>query len=221
MVEARRQPPGLTRQTIVDTALRVLDEVGIEGLTVRRIAGELGVQSPALYWHFRSKRELLDAMADAIVQAAGMGPPQRGETWRHWLARRARAYRASVLAHRDGARLVAHARMGPATITMFDEELRAMVDRGFSPVLALRTINVLSHYVGGFILQEQADPRDESDGTATDVVAGALAGRGPSTLLAAVHQGGPPLGEEAFEHGLRTILDGTAAALARRRPPNR
>src|SRR6266545_4694662 len=70
--------PGLTRQTMIETALLLLDEVGLDGLTVRRLAAELGVQSPSLYWHIRTKQELLDGMADTIVQAAGMGPPRRG-----------------------------------------------------------------------------------------------------------------------------------------------
>nr|BFE78795.1 hypothetical protein GCM10020093_013960 [Planobispora longispora] len=72
MGENRR--PGLTRQIIVDAALRLLDEAGLEGLTVRRLAAELGVQSPALYWHFRTKQELLNGMAGVIVLSAGMGP---------------------------------------------------------------------------------------------------------------------------------------------------
>src|SRR5262245_48256506 len=134
MVSERKRAAGLTRPAIIRTALRLLDQVGLDGLTVRRLAAELGVQSPALYWHFRSKQELLDQMADAIIRAAGMGPPHRGESWQDWLIRRARAYRRSVLAHRDGARLVAGAQwLTPATIRMFDEELTAMVGRGFTP----------------------------------------------------------------------------------------
>ena len=84
MVQERRRA-GLSRQTIVQTALGLLDQVGLEGLTVRRLAAELGVQSPALYWHLRGKQELLDGMADAIIMAAGMGPPRPGESWQAWL----------------------------------------------------------------------------------------------------------------------------------------
>ena len=137
MVGEHKRAAGLTRPTIVHTALGLLDQVGLDGLTVRRLAAALGVQSPALYWHFRSKQQLLDQMADAIIQAAGMGPPHQGESWQDWLARRARAYRRSLHAHRDGARLVAGAQwLNPATIRTFDRELAAMVDRGFTPVLA-------------------------------------------------------------------------------------
>ncbi|GGK86484.1 TetR family transcriptional regulator [Sphaerisporangium melleum] len=208
--------PGLSRRTLVETGLRLLDEVGLDGVTVRRLAAELGVQSPALYWHVRTKQELLDAMADEIIHAAGMGPPRDGESWPHWLARRARAYRASLLAHRDGARLVATARgLDPRTVGLFEQELAAMVGLGFTPVLALHTITAVSHYVTGFVLQEQGEreqaarrtPKEFGDSAEPDL---------PVTLLAAIREGGGPAGERAFEHGLRVLIDGTAAALARR-----
>jgi TetR/AcrR family transcriptional regulator, tetracycline repressor protein len=206
---------GLTRHTIIDTALRLLDQVGLDGLTVRRLAAELGVQSPALYWHLRNKQELLDGMADAITLAAGMGPPHNGESWQDWLARRARAYRRSLLAHRDGARIVANARMGLVTLRMFDEELTAMVGRGFTPVLALRTIMAIAHYVNGFVLQEQTERQDDAEQPAEQLaaLAGLLDSGRSATLLVAIHQGGNPLGEQAFEHGLRALINGTATAL--------
>ncbi|WP_329428945.1 TetR/AcrR family transcriptional regulator C-terminal domain-containing protein [Streptosporangium sp. NBC_01495] len=209
---------GLTRQTVIDTALRLLDEVGLDGLTVRRLASELGVQSPALYWHLRDKQELLDGMADAIVLSAGMGPPRDGEPWQDWLTRRARAYRDSLLAHRDGARLVANAAsLGPATIRMFDEELTAMIGHGFTPVLALRTITSLTRYVNGCVLQEQSERR-EHPGTPPDrlaALAGQLDGGMEATLITAFRESGGSFGEDAFEHGLRALIDGTAIALAR------
>jgi TetR/AcrR family tetracycline transcriptional repressor len=206
---------GLTRDTIIETALRLLDEVGLDGLTVRRLAAELGVQSPALYWHLRNKRELLDGMADAITLAAGMGPPGDGESWQNWLARRARAYRSSLLAHRDGARIVANARPSSATLRLFDEELTAMVCRGFTPVLALRTIMAFAHYVNGFVLQEQTERQENAEQPGDEVAAlTGLLDRGTSaTLLVAIREGGPSLSEDAFEHGLRALIDGTTAAL--------
>ncbi|MEV4394997.1 TetR/AcrR family transcriptional regulator C-terminal domain-containing protein [Nonomuraea sp. NPDC049607] len=196
--------PGLTKQTLIDTALRLLDEVGLEGLTVRRLAAELGVRSPALYWHIRTKQELLDGMADAICRAPGMGPPRDDESWQDWLLRRARAYRATLLARRDGARVVAHARsLSPETVALFDQELTAMVERGFTPALALHTIASLTYYVNGFVLQEQAAaPTPGSREQA------------PAMLLAALREGGGPVGEKAFEHGLRVLIDGTSAALS-------
>jgi TetR/AcrR family tetracycline transcriptional repressor len=212
---------GLTRHTIIETALRLLDEVGLDGLTVRRLATELAVQSPALYWHFRKKQELLDGMADAIIVAAGMGPPRDDESWQDWLARRARAYRRSLRAHRDGARIVTSARaLSPATIKTFDQELTIMVGRGFTPVLALRTVAALTRYVNGFVLQEQAELHQDAEGPPDQLaaLAGLLDGGTAATLLVAIRNGGSPLSEQAFEHGLRALIDGTTIALAHQRP---
>ena len=60
----------LERETVARAALVVLDEVGLDGLTVRRIAEALGVQNPALYWHFKNKQDLLDRMAEVMLADA-------------------------------------------------------------------------------------------------------------------------------------------------------
>lgn len=197
---------GLSREVLIETGLRLLDEVGLDGLTVRRLATELGVQSPALYWHIKTKQELLDGMADAIIQGAGMGPPRDGESWPEWLRRRARGYRRSLLAHRDGARVVASARRMPGALGEFEGELAAMVALGFTPVLALRTITALGNYLNGYVLQEQASvPAGDPD-------AGDLLAAMP-TLAAALRAGGNPMAEAAFEHGLTLLIAGTEAQL--------
>ncbi|GLW12752.1 TetR family transcriptional regulator [Microtetraspora sp. NBRC 13810] len=208
---------GLTREMLIGTALRLLDEVGLAGLTVRRLAAELGVRSPALYWHIRTKQELLDGMAEAIVLEAGMGPPHDGESWQEWLARRARAYRGAVLAHRDGAQLVAAARrLSPATVRRFEEELAAMVALGFTPSLALRTITAFTYYINGSVLQEQtAAGETELSAEQLAALAGALEGGASSPFFQAVRDLGAPIGDQVFEHGLRSLIEGTAAELAR------
>ena len=77
----------LDRQTVVGAALRLLDRVGIEGLTVRKLAAELGVQAPALYWHFKSKQQLLDEMAStAFIDAVReYGMPSTEANWQEWM----------------------------------------------------------------------------------------------------------------------------------------
>ncbi|MCP2324736.1 TetR/AcrR family tetracycline transcriptional repressor [Hamadaea flava] len=207
--------PGLTRQTLIDTALRLLNEVGLDGLTVRRLATELGVQSPALYWHIRTKQELLDEIADAIVQAPGMGPPDPGESWQDWLTRRARAYRQSLLAHRDGARIVANAQgLSTRTIQALNAELGGLVAYGFTPVLALRTITAVTNYATGFVLREQTDRPPRTPDAWLEGLPGLLSGDASAPLLVALRDGGSPVGDEAFEYGLRLLIAGTSATLA-------
>jgi TetR/AcrR family tetracycline transcriptional repressor len=196
---------GLTRQKVVDTALGLLDEVGLDGLTTRRLAAELGVKSPALYWHFRDKQELLDEMAATLLLGAGMGGPRPDESWRDWLERRARVYRRSLLDHRDGGRLVVGVDPGAVVAARFDEELAALVGRGFTPLLALRAIAAVVHYTTGFVLQEQAHrPRPTAQAPPlTDL----------PTLAAAVAAGGADP-EESFAQSLALVLDGVASRLA-------
>lgn len=214
--EERR--PSLDRATVVQTALELLKNVGLDGLTTRRLADELGVKSPALYWHFRSKQELLDAMADALIRAAGMGPPRSGETWQQWLARRVRAYRTSLLAYPDSARIVARAQqLSPAAIRAFNEELEAMVALGFDAVQALRTITALTNYVNGFILQEQSSRQPTTHGPVSrDALAALLSAGHAAPLLVAFAEGGSPYNEASFEYGLQALIEGCAAALNRR-----
>jgi TetR/AcrR family tetracycline transcriptional repressor len=196
----------LTRELLIETGLRLLDEVGLDKLSVRRLAAELGVQSPALYWHVKTKQELLEGMASAIIMAAGMGPPEGDETWPVWLRRRARAYRKSLLSHRDGARLITSARRAPEALVDFERELAAMVELGFSPALALRTIMVIADYTNGFVLQEQAV--DSQPGPQELELLARL-----PTVSEAFRSAGYRQPDAAFEHGLEVIVAGTEALL--------
>ncbi len=213
MIAGKR--PVLTRNSIIATALTLVDTVGLDELTTRRLALELEVKSPALYWHFANKQALLDGMGDAIILAAGMGAAHSGEGWPAWICRRARAYRAGMLSHRDGARIVAAVRTAsPETVRLFGEEVDALADFGFNPVLALRTIAIVTHYISGFVLKEQAAAESRRD-EAAEVVnpVDALDGRALKTFVEAIQAGGDPLGEDVFEHGLRIIILGTEREL--------
>jgi hypothetical protein len=78
----------------------------------------------------------------------------------------------------------------------------------------------IAHYVNGFVLQEQTSRQEDAEQPADQLaeLAGPLDGGASSTLLMGIREGGSPLGEDAFEHGLRALIDGTAAALARQHP---
>ncbi|MGW0804030.1 TetR/AcrR family transcriptional regulator C-terminal domain-containing protein [Nonomuraea sp. NPDC002799] len=198
---------GLARDMVVRAALDLLDEAGLDGLSVRRLAARLDVRNPALYWHFRNKQELLDEMARELL-AADMGGPRPDESWRDWLTRRAHRYRRMLLSHRDGARLVAGSDPGPAVGRAFEEELRSLVGLGFTPAQGLHAIGSISHYTLGFVLNEQSRLERLSRDEAGDL--SAYAADYPLTV-AGVREGGAPTSDEAFACGLRLILDGVAA----------
>lgn len=102
----------LTR--LIAAAFAQLEEDGLEGLSMRRLAVRLGVQAPALYWHLGDKAELLGLMARDIYGAA-YADVQDADDWRDWLRRYGQALRASFARHRDGARLCSVARPPVAT----------------------------------------------------------------------------------------------------------
>ena len=99
-------PAGLTKAAIVRAALALLDEAGMDGLTVRALASRLGVQAPALYWHVRSKQALLDEMATQIWRQIGevMAGLPADLPWREVMWAYAMTVRQELLGYRDGAK---------------------------------------------------------------------------------------------------------------------
>src|SRR4051812_25198547 len=95
----------LDRATIVQTALALLDEVGMDGLSTRRLAAELGVKGPSLYWHFKNKNELLAHMAAVLFLDALPEPDFTSADFDldDWLIKGAHGLRRTALSRRDGA----------------------------------------------------------------------------------------------------------------------
>ncbi len=188
----------LDRTVVVRTALDQLNEVGLDGLTLRRIAAELDVQAPALYWHVKNKRELLDGMAAMIFTDAlsGLETPRRGESWVEWTAETARRLRTTVLAYRDGARVLSGTYLGNAALGRpMELALRTLCDAGFTVRDAARGITSVYSYVQGFTVEEQAEQ-----------TAPAADDRFPLAARARAEMGADP--DERFEHGLQLMLSG-------------
>ncbi len=164
-------PRQLERSAIIDATLAVLDERGLDALSLHAIAKHLGVRQPALYHHFPSKAALLDAAAAEVLDRRHTERlPRDGDTWQEFLDRNARSLRAALLAVRDGARLIAAT--GPRTpdpattlarIDLFERH-------GIAPVDAVLASIAVSRYVIGCVLEEQsapsaAPPADPAPGT--------------------------------------------------------
>lgn len=205
--------PKLQREVVVGSALRLLNEVGMDGLTTRRLAQELGVQSPALYWHFRSKRDLLDAVADAMLQGADLhGAMRPGVPWQEWLAENARRFRRALLAYRDGARVHAGTRPGPDLLPAAEAQVRALCDVGFTPATAAGASLAIGRFALAWVLEEQAENADapERDGAPPNA-----AFMGQPLLSEAVREFDAAGPDAAFEFGLRLIISGLEAELTR------
>ncbi|MGW6846553.1 TetR/AcrR family transcriptional regulator [Streptomyces sp. NPDC054958] len=160
---ARGRPARLDRDRTVDTALDLLDEVGLDALTMRRLADAMDVQAGALYRYFATKDELLTAMAERML--AGLAATRTDGDWSERLATLARAMRTALLARRDGARVYAgtHA-TGPHTLGFAEAVVGVLRTAGFGEQDAARSLMAVVHFVIGHTLEEQAALRQPSDG---------------------------------------------------------
>ncbi len=194
---ATRQDQGasLDRDGIVQTALRLLDEVGIEGLSTRRIAAELGIKSASLYWHFKDKNELLNEMSGAMFEECLPAPDVSGADfdWAEWLADGCRAIRRTALARRDGAQVMARPRpRETGGRAQFEENVKTLMRSGLADMECRLAMQTLRRYAIGAALQEQSN-------------------KGLSAAVGIVGTG-----EEGFEFGLQTFVDGLKARIAER-----
>lgn len=151
----------LERETVVRAALVLLNDVGLDGLTVRRLAEHLGVQNPALYWHFKNKQDLLDEMAKTMIADAfaGLKPPATNEQWPDWLAEVAERFHLTLLTHRDGARIIAAADLTKSALLGIEElALSVLTTAGFDLRAALMGIVTIFDYALGAAFEEQSEP---------------------------------------------------------------
>jgi len=207
---------GITRARIVATALELLDEEGINGVTARALADRLGVRAPALYWHVGSKQEILDEMATEIHRrvARQLEAELQCDGWHEGFATYARVLRREYLSHRDGARTFSGARVTDLDVLRAQE---ALLHRWTSSGLSLADIGMAGQlvrsFVVGFAIEEQERhqageqgysiaARNEAIGAELPLVAGA----GKLVLS-------PP--DERFERYVEIILTGLEATLSR------
>ena len=144
---------------IVQAALDLLDETGMDGLTVRALASRLGVQAPALYWHVPSKQALLDEMATLIWRRIGdvMAGLPAGLPWREVMATYAAAVRKELLGHRDGAKAFSGTTLtDPAVIRRQEVTFANLIRQGFTLRDAVRGLVLLHDFTIGFCVEEQA-----------------------------------------------------------------
>ncbi|MFC5215280.1 TetR/AcrR family transcriptional regulator [Streptomyces coerulescens] len=155
MTTERRTP--LDRRRVADAALALLNEVGLDGLTLRAIAKELDVKAPALYWHFKDKQALLDEMATEMYRRMIAGTPlDPGDTWQERLLKANRGLRAALLGYRDGAKVFSGSRFtGMVHAEQMEDTLRVFTAAGFSLAHAVRATSTTYLYTLGFVTEEQ------------------------------------------------------------------
>ena len=139
---------GLTTESVVDAALQLADEGGIDAVSIRRLASALEVTPMAIYRHVRDKAHLLDLMADRLLGQLTLAPAD-ASTWQDALSRLAESLLAVVQAHSAAPFLLARPFRSAAALRV-SETMLAILDRaGFGPVESVRLMQVLTGMILG------------------------------------------------------------------------
>jgi len=201
----RRTGDTLTRRILVEQALILLDQEGLEHFSMRRLAEHLGVTPMALYNHASSKQDLLQGVADAVIEEVQYPPEQ--EDWRETIQGCFRALRHACLAHPGAVPLVESAKVLPAAIFRpMEITLTALQRAGFKPADAMLAYSLLTTFTFG---QVSYQIRGWSRGV--DAAAAVREGRIAATtfpaIVQAISQGDWDF-DASFEFGLSVILAG-------------
>lgn len=149
----------VNREMIVRAALRQLDDIGLEALTLRKLASALSIQAPTLYWHFKSKESLIDDMATLVLMegAADLAPAQETGDWTAWVTTFGHGLRKTLLRYRDGGRMIAGTRLTNTTFQETAERVGSrLVEAGFSARQAIVLLSAVYTFTVSFVIEEQA-----------------------------------------------------------------
>jgi AcrR family transcriptional regulator len=206
----------LTRERVLETAIRLADQGGFEGLSMRKLGQALGVEAMALYYHFANKERVLDGIVDLVFGEIDV--PEIGADWKIAMRRRAISVRDALARHRWAIGLMeSRTNPGPANLRHHDAVIGCLRAAGFDMAMAAHAYSLLDGYIYGFALTKMNLPFE----TTTDIAEMA------ETMLEPF-----PLGEypnladfitehamkpgydfaDEFEYGLDVILDGLERA---------
>ncbi|HSL11782.1 MAG TPA: TetR/AcrR family transcriptional regulator C-terminal domain-containing protein [Actinomycetota bacterium] len=215
-VTRHREP--LTRDQVVDAALRLMDDEGLDAVSMRRVAREVGVEAMSLYNHVRDKEDLLDGVVERIM--AGFRFPDGGAvtdpvTYGRTIALE---WRALLKAHPNVIALFAHQHKpmrSLGSLRPMEVALQTLRDMGLSVEDSLRAFQVIGGYIMGYVMMETGQMFTPGDDDA-----GVFALELPADELPCIAATIPYMADcdvdAQFEFGLDLMLDGLAARAARR-----
>jgi AcrR family transcriptional regulator len=210
------EPPRvpLSRERVLDAAVALADAGGVDALSMRKIAQELGVVPMALYKHVSSKDELLDGMVDVVV--GEIDPPASGTDWKTAIRRRVLSARSALLRHPWASRVIeSRTDPTPAVLEYMDSMIGMFRAGGFSIDLTHHAMHAMGSRLLGFS-QELFDDSVDLDPEATAVMLQRMAGRFPhitELVMAITHEEASVVGQGCddqfeFEFALDLMLDG-------------
>ncbi len=203
-------PVPLSRDRILRAGLRLADAGGIEALSMRKLAQELGVKAMSLYNHVSNKDDILDGIVDLVVGEIEV--PDFREDWQSAMRRRAISARGVLLRHPWATMaIVSRVNVGVAMLHYVDATLGCLVKAGFSLEMADHVWNVIDSHIYGFTLQELNFPFEAAEyATAAEHYISQLSASQYPYLHGLTQQvmAGQYDGIHDFEFGLELILQG-------------
>ncbi|GAA0994295.1 TetR/AcrR family transcriptional regulator C-terminal domain-containing protein [Subtercola frigoramans] len=155
----------LNRALVLDTAIAIADESGIESLTMRKLGEQLGVEAMSLYNHVANKDDLLTSMVDAVF--AEIELPSHNDDWKSALRKRSVSFRDALSRHPWAIGVKGSGtNPGPATLRHHDRVIATFRNAGFSITMTAHAFSALDSYIYGFAMQEQSLPFTTEEETA-------------------------------------------------------
>ncbi len=199
----------LNREGIAATALDLLDRDGLDALSMRKLADELGVGTMTLYGYFRSKEELLDAVIDASMTQGGLAVEG---TWRERAVALARGMRAYLERHPALVQIRRRQTMTrPRQFAVTEQVMRALIDAGLPRAEAARTFRLLFTYVFGYVAFSPDAAADQARADVRTSLAALPPDEYPVLTSMVDEAVAAAAGDEQFDFGLALILDGVEA----------
>jgi AcrR family transcriptional regulator len=211
-----REP--LTRERVIAAALQIMDQNGLEALTMRRIGRHLGVEAMSLYNHVRDKEDILDGICEHVMaqfQVPG------AEDWAEAARLGGREYRRLLLAHPNVITLMTE-RKGPFTnpdcLRAYEFALDLFHRAGLSGADAVRAFHAFGGYILGFVTMELdlmiGGPEDEAHVLAQEEMARLVASADLPRFREALPHFIDCDGEEQFDFGLDLLIEGIRTRVA-------
>ena len=155
----------LTRDRVLEAALKLADEGGIESLSMRRLGQALGVEAMAVYYHLANKDEVIDGIVDIVF--AEIELPGTGPDWKAAMRRRGISLRDALGRHRWAIGLMeSRANPGPASLRHHDAVIGSLRAGGFDMADTAHAYSVLDGYIYGFALTKMNLPFEGSSDVA-------------------------------------------------------
>jgi AcrR family transcriptional regulator len=210
---ARRDPNRLplSRERVLEAAMRLADQGGLDALSMRKLGQELGVEAMALYYHFANKERVLDGMVDLVFSEIDL--PAIGADWKMAMRRRGLSVRHALARHRWAIGMMeSRTNPGPANLRHHDAVIGCLRAAGFDIAMAAHAYSLLDSYIYGFALTKMNLPFETTKDVAEmakSMLKPFAVGEYPNLAdFIAEHAMKPGYDyADEFEYGLDVILD--------------